>query len=180
MLSSISSPTSGNILDIQWDKWMLREMIFTPDKMKWLWETMQGYKTLFSDLTRGKLENFVDVVLLPDSFWVEVVEKETEQIIGIMYVTDLRLVIDASVHLVFFDRKPVEKSMICRFAIEWMFKNFPLQRLTAYVPSIYWMTIKLAKNIGFVEEGRRRQALLIGNRWVDQMIFGILRREVIG
>lgn len=177
VLSSERSGESSYLLIASWGIWEVSEMCMDMQKAQWLWSQMQQFRTLFTDLTRGSVENLANIILSPDSFWMEVTNKETKEVVGIFYVTDIRLVTDASVHIILFDRKPAEKSMVCRLALEWLFQKFPFERLSAYVPEIYHATIRLAKAIGFKEEGRRRHAYLMGNKWVNETILGILRSE---
>lgn len=179
VLSSERSSESSDLLITSWGQWEVREMVIDFQKAQWLWVEMQQFRTLFTDLTRGSVENLVNIILSPDSFWMEVVNKETREVVGVFYVTDIRLVTDASVHIVLFDRKPAEKTMVCKFALEWLFQKFPFERLSAYVPEIYHATIRLAKAIGFREEGKRRHAYLMGNKWVNETILGILRSEAL-
>ena len=167
-----------NILIAEFDRWKVQELLITPDKIAWIWEEMNKYRSLFSSLTKGDLANFTRLFVQPDSLWFEVLD-EHEDIVGLLYVMQLHKVIDCEVHILFFDRKPAEKVLLCKQVVAWVFERYPLRRMTAIVPSIYYRTIKLAKNIGFREEGRKRDAVLLGNKWVDEIILGILRHEVL-
>lgn len=162
----------------EFDKWRVREFEGTPDKVKKVWDEMNSHKSLFTDLTVGDKKMFDILFLSQDNFWLEVVDKDNK-LVGVMFLTNLQMVIDAQVHIVFFDRQLAEKVELCKQAIEWVFHHFPLRRLSANIPSIYFATIRLAKKVGFKEEGRRRDVYLIGNKWVDEDVLGILRAEVI-
>lgn len=152
------------------------EMDMTVEKVQWMWTEMCKYRTLFSDLTRGSAENFTALITDPTSFWIEVWNEK--ELCGLMYFTNMQWKIDCEAHLVFFDRKPREKAMLCRLVAKWMFDNFPLNRITATVPHIYHYTLRLTAAIGFTQEGIKRQSQLMGNQWVDEIIFGLLRSEV--
>lgn len=160
----------------QFDRWAVHEMILTPEKIKWLWDEVQKYPTLFSDLTRGDVEAFTSNVLSGNSFWVEVYDPE--KLVGIMYLKDLDMVVDANVHIMFFDRKLREKSALCRHMIRWMFDKFRLHRVSTQMPSIYHATVHLTRLIGFKHEGTTREMLLIGGKWVDVLHFGLLATEM--
>lgn len=157
--------------------WRLREMVLTWEKIGILWETMKRHNTLFSDITRDDSANFVEALTTPNTLWMEV-WKGDEEIVGVLWVTDLYVTIDANVHCVYFDRAPAEKDGITWEAVKWFFRNFPAQRLTAPVPALYHATIRMLKRIGFTEEGRKRNAILISGKWSDQLLFGITRPEV--
>lgn len=159
------------------DKWAVREMELTPEKVKALWNMLQKYKTLFSDLTRQDLNNFVQVISAPHTMWFEIVEYDA--VVGIVWFGDLYQVVDCAAHMVFFDRQPAEKLEVCKTLMKWMFDNFPLHRMTVTPPVIYHATIRLLERLGFKEEGCKREAVLIGGKWNDQMIFGITRNEAM-
>ena len=159
-------------------QWQVYELELTLEKTKWLWEQMQRYRTLFSDFTRGDVQNFYDLISLRDSYWAEVVD-EQGQTVGMIYWTGMSKIIDADVHLMFFDRKPAEKVALCKDVAKWFFGEFPqYHRMTATLPIIYHATIRLAGHIGFRREGRKRQSQMMGGKKVDELIFGLLSSEI--
>lgn len=158
-------------------KWSVRHLSVTPDKISLIWDMMQKHRTLFSDLTRDDRVNFVNAILSPDSMWYEV--HEYDSIVGLIWFEGLHNVIDYTVHLVFFDRRPSEKLELCRKMIYWIFDNTAINRITVTPPAIYKRTIKLLVQLGFTYEGKRREALLMGGNWIDQLIYGITRTEVM-
>lgn len=178
MLSSECSSETDNLLIAEFGNWRVRELQLDKDKTLWLWSEMNKYKSLFSDLTRGDIQNFINILVQRDSYWMEAVD-ENDRMVGLLYVTQLSRTIDCEVHLIFFDRKPAEKVFLCKQVVKWIFERFPLRRMTATIPSIYYRTIKLAHSVGFKEEGRKRESQLMGNKWVDEVILGILRSEVV-
>ncbi len=171
-----AEPTVEPILEV--DGWKVREMVIDKNKMLALWTTFQQYQTLFSDLARGDFNNFYRVLLLPNTLWFEIWDKADEQIIGVLWVTDLEQIVDANAHCVYFDRMPAQKDNVTRELIWWLFRHFPLHRLTAKPAAIYHATIRLMERIGFKKEGRVRESVLIGGKWNDQIIYGITRPEV--
>ena len=150
----------------------------TPEKITWLWGEMKKYRTLFSDLTRDKEDNFAGLITQAFSFWMEVVD-ENDDIIGIIYLTEMHLVTECSVHILFLDKKLSEKQLLCRKVLRWVFDEFMFHRLTAVVPKIFFMTVRLAHKLGFVDEGIKREAHLMGGKWIDELQMGLLRNEVL-
>lgn len=171
-----SSPSVTSDVLVSHDRWVVREMVFTADRIRWLWEEMSKYRSLFSDLTRGDVANFHALIAQTGSFWLEVCEEE--KTVGIIYLTGMEQMIDADVHLLFFDQKPAEKAELCRKVAGWLFDHFHFHRLTATIPVIYYATVRLAQKIGFKEEGRKRESQLMGHKWVDEVILGLLYKEV--
>lgn len=155
----------------------IRRLEASPEKLWALWELMQGYRTLFSDLTRGDVENFQSVMCKPYSLWLEVMNDHVP--VGIIYFTEMDAEIDCNAHMIFFDRKPAEKFEVCRKLLADMFDAYPqLERMSATVPAIYLSTIRLAKKLGFRLEGTKRRGTLMGGKWIDLELYGILRSEV--
>lgn len=175
MLGIERVPKIGHLL-IEFGHLAVHEMVLTPRKIQWLWEECQKYPTLFSDLTKGDIRNFISFLETPGSYWMEVYD--TRHLVGIIYVMNLDQITDCDCHMIFFDRKATDKVPLCRALVRWMFKEFRLHRLSAPVPAIYHATIRLVKNIGFKLEGTKRETLMIGGRWVDELQFGILEAEM--
>lgn len=176
MLSTERKLEADSILTF--DKWRVVELQLTLDKTKWLWDEMSKYRTLFSDLTRGDAANFIDVVGAQGSLWLEILEGD--KTVGIIYWTGLQNVIDADIHLIFFDRHLVDKTELCKEIGRWFFKEFPgCVRVTATLPAIYGATIRLARRIGFRWEGTKRRSQLMGGKYVDEVIMGLLYEELV-
>ena len=156
--------------------WVVKNMTLTREKVAMLWQMVQPFRTVFSDLTRGDAENFVHAITHPASLWFEV--WEDQMLVGIAWMTDINLVTDSSAHLLFFDRHPAEKRDVCMALIKWVFRNYPLHRISAHVPHMYHATLRLVQAMGFVPEGVKREAVLIRGSWVDIHMFGLTRSEV--
>lgn len=157
------------------ERWDVREMALSREKILALWDLLQKHKTLFSDLTRGDFDNWARYLVSSDSYWLEVYEGEI--LVGIINFTDMHQCVDTTAHMVFFDRQPHEKKPICKAVMRFMFDKFPLNRITISPPIIYYAVVRLIEALGFKHEGTKRGATLIGGKWVDQHIYGMLREE---
>ena len=142
-----------------------------------LWDKVKEHKTLFSDLTRDNFVNFVGYLTQAQSIWLEIYQDG--ELIGIVCFTGMQSIVDIEVHMVVFDRRPAEKLPIMKEIVRYMFKNFPINRITAHTPVIFYATIRLLKKLGFTEEGCKRQAMCISDRWFDVTMHGITREEVM-
>jgi len=157
------------------EKYVVREMLLTPQKVVFLWEHVRSHRTLFSDLTRDNFPNFLRYLVEGYSMWMEILIGD--ELIGIACFTHLERVIDTDVHMLFFDRDLADKANIGKKIVKWMFANFPLQRMTVETPRFYYATIRLAKEIGFKWEGEKVRAALISGRWSSLFILGLTRLE---
>jgi RimJ/RimL family protein N-acetyltransferase len=149
----------------------------TPQKIASLWDKLKRFRTLFSDLTRGDVVNFVNFVTSSDTFWLEILE--SERLVGIVVLEGMGKVIDVEAHVLFMDRDLSNKVPVCKAIVRWLFATFPFQRITVQVPTIYMAPVRLVNQLGFKREGKKRQAVLISGKWVDVFILGLVRPEVL-
>ncbi len=157
-------------------RYSVRMMSLTAPKLAQLWERLKRFRTLFSDLTRGDVINFVNYVTSSDTFWLEILEGD--RLAGIVVLEDMGKIVDVEAHVLFMDRDLSSKVPVCKAIIEWLFATFPLQRLTVQIPEIYMAPVRLVNQLGFKREGKKRQAALISGKWVDVFILGLTRPEV--
>ena len=178
VLSSERSSEAADIL-ASVGPWRVREIPMTQEKLDYIWTEVQKSPSLFSDLTQHRAHTFLELVRDPSSYWLEAIDTD-DNTVGIVYVTDLGQIVDANIHLMFFDRNLTNKGELVKEMIEIVFNKFPaLHRLTALIPDIFFATKRLAIRSGLVFEGKRRQALLIGGSWIDEIIYGILAKEAL-
>lgn len=175
VLGSERSSSPDRVLVIEQGEFKVFELILTTEIVQWIWEKMNSARTLFTDITRGDYENFVALLTQDHSYWLEVEWQGSR--VGIVYFTDMHLITDCYAHLAIFGRRALDQDVIevCKAIIQWMFKKFHLRRMTVAIPKIYFYTTRLAKRCGFVAEGKRRDVYSIGGKWVDELIFGIVR-----
>lgn len=177
MLSRKREVDPSSVL-IHLDPYDVVEMKFTEETAIWLWNEMNKYRTLWNDFTRGDFDNWFNMIVAKDSFWLEVL-KDGESV-GVVYWANMYQIVDVDVHCMFFDRDLVSKTEICNMIARWFFLHFPeTTRMTATIPAIYHTTVRLLKRMGFKEEGRKRQSLLMYGNKVDEMIFGLLAVEIL-
>ena len=156
-------------------------MSMTWPKLHLLWEQLKEFKTLFSDLTKGDLDNFLRYVAHPTTMWLEIWEemrpREQPEFIGLFMCENLHQIVDIDAHVLFFDRDVSGRTSVCKAIAAWLFDTLPIQRITVQPSQLAHAAIRLVRNIGFKQEGKKREALLLGGRWVDVYIFGLTRQE---
>ena len=161
---------------VECGRFTVRDLSLSWEKVALLWAMISKFRTLFSDLTRGDVDNFLRFITDTDSVWLEIYDDENLN--GIVCLTNLQKVIDTDAHVIFFDREVSNKVDVCKAVVRWSFDTLPLQRMSVDVPVIYHRTIRLVRGIGFKFEGERRRAVLIGGHWLNVLQFGITRAEV--
>lgn len=158
-------------------KYVVYELVLTAEKIGVLWALISRFKTLFSDLTRGDLGNFVRYITDKDSIWLEV--HESNKLVGIVCLTNMYKIVDTDAHIIFFTIELSDKVDVCKAIMRWAFTKFPLQRVSVDVPAIYHRTKRLVRRIGLKFEGTRRRSVLIGGHWLDVELYGIIRTEAL-
>jgi RimJ/RimL family protein N-acetyltransferase len=167
--------TGDNV--ILFDRWEIKELPYDVMHLAALWLKLKEFPTLFSDSTRGDIQNWISMIRDDSWVWYEVMEKE--KLVGIIY---FQLVDDkADIHIAFFDRKPAEKKELVKFFCKFLFDGLPqLHKITAAIPSIYFATWRLAKAVGFKWEGTLREDAVFEGRRIDVNLYGLLRNEAYG
>jgi hypothetical protein len=156
-------------------RFTVRELVLTPEKAMYIWTQVNKYRTLFSDLTRGDIKNFMRFITDVDSLWLEI--DDSEKMIGVLCLTNLHKIVDTDAHILFFDVMVSDKIELGKELIKWTFSKLPLERVSVDVPAFYHRTRRMVQNMGFKLEGERRRAVLIGGNWVNVLLFGITRGE---
>lgn len=177
LFSSEREVDPGSVL-IRLAPYTVVECRFTLELAEWLWTEMNKYRTLWSDYARGDMDVWYDTISDGDSFWLLVLKDGRP--VGTVRFAGMGAVTDVEAHVMFFDRVLTDKVELAQMVARWFFLEFPgCHRLTAIVPAIYHSTVRMAKRVGFREEGRKRESLLIGGRRVDEMLFGLLASEML-
>lgn len=158
--------------------WAVHELIFTPERIRWLGDELKKYPSLTTDPTRDDANRLWHAVSSPQSFWTEVWDESQGKCVGILYASQIEVGVDAMFHPVFFDRHLTEKAPVCLEAIKWAQRQFSLHRMTVAIPDIYFATVRLAKKLGFKLEGTRREVYMINGKWCDELQFGLLTSEM--
>jgi hypothetical protein len=162
--------------DVGESAWEVKQLGLTWEKVDLIWDLLQSYRSIFSDLTRGDKQNFVRLLGTPDTFWLEAFENG--KLNALIYFTGLENSVEATGHLIVLDREAASKVELIKRVARYVFDHFPINRITAPTPAIYFATIRMLKKAGFTHEGSKRQAVLISGRWHDLDIYGLLRGEV--
>lgn len=159
----------------------VRHMSMTWPKLRLIWEQLQQFRTLFSDLTKGDLDNFLRYVGQESTLWLEIWEakrpKTAPELIGLFMCENLHRIVDIDAHVLFFDRDVAGRTSVCKAIVAWLFATLPIQRITVQPSQLAYAAIRLVRNMGFKQEGKKRQALLLGGKWIDVYIFGLTRQE---
>lgn len=146
-------------------------------KVRQLYEQTRKFDVLFSDYTRGDPDSFMATFLDPRGVWMEVILNEGSPPVGCMYLTNIIPRMDVQGHFTFWDSIGSGREPVIWKGMEWVFERYDLERISVEIPPYQRGVIRFIKRLGFQEEGIRRHGIYSKDKWVDLMLFGILRAE---
>lgn len=141
------------------------------------WEKASKFKVLFWDEIDGSFEKFASMLISREGdrlsanglFW------RIDDFVGVFYVTHIQAY-DAQIHYSFFDRRTHGRQILTRRMIQYGFKEFGFQRLSAEIPC-FVKTFQFIEDVGLKYEGRKRNAVYFDGQWFDTKLYGVLREE---
>jgi RimJ/RimL family protein N-acetyltransferase len=149
-------------------------LILTHEKIDSLWEKFQRFPIAFDDFTKGNKNEFIKMLLAPDSVFYEVGDE-----IGITAAVSIRIGLDAIIHVIMFDRRLRGRERIFLEMIADVMIRARLRRVTAAIPEDRHTARKLAERTGFTHEGTLRKATIRDGQYLDVGIYGLLREELL-
>src|SRR5215472_10260256 len=103
-----------------------RPLVLTKGKLEYLWDNMRRYPQVFDDVIPRTFEAFKEGMMAPSNQFYEFTRGE--EIIGLAAATQVRVRLDANMHLVMFDRRLRGRESIIRAAMADFMKRAQLRR----------------------------------------------------
>lgn len=158
----------------------VRPTEMTVEKIGDLWDKISKFDSLFNDFVRGDFASFLA------HFVTQVGPKEFEAAslcwdvddVGILILNDLRPGVSASAHFIFWDMRLKGREELLRRMIEYVFDRYEFRRIETQVPVRYYLTMAGVEKLGFIKEGRIREAYVFNDVWYDVNIYGIIREDL--
>lgn len=166
------------------DRWSVHVLNLRNEKAFAIWTLLQQHPSLFTDETSRKCEDWVRFIETPGLVFLGVYEDppyhdSSSILVGLIYLDFSPGQGNVEVHLMFFDRKPAEKTELIKRLIPIAMEMFPrIKRLRTTVPVIFRHTWKLARRIGMHWVGTEHSAVSIAGQRRDVYTFELLREEV--
>lgn len=156
-------------------------MNWTLAKIEGYWDRISKFP-IFSDELEKSPAGFLQFVIGAGALWFEIVDQDSDQVVGLMYLTDVMAsyngrMIEATWHAMVWDAKAGIRRPVFKAAIKALFKQFGFHRLRAEIPLHFGGVIRQAKKIGFTEEGRLREAKQYNGIWFDALVLSVLEKE---
>jgi len=151
----------------------------TPEKLKYLHEKLSQFEVMFNEHVQGDMESFIKTFLTFEGFDIQPTGLIWEvDDVGILYLTEIRPAYEAQAHFSFWDRKFFGRENLIRKMMRYVFDEFGFHRIVVEVPLYAKPTLFAIERIGFVQEGRKREAVKYRGKWFDMNLYSILEHEV--
>jgi RimJ/RimL family protein N-acetyltransferase len=146
------------------------------------WDHIKQFN-IFSDEVERSEEGFLAAVVGLHAVWFSIADEDLSQLAGLMYLTDVisgakGTLASATWHAMLWDAKAGPRRPVLKAAVRALFRKFGFHRLQAEIPCNHGGVIRAARKIGFVPEGRLREARRYNGVWYDAVILGLLEHEV--
>lgn len=147
---------------------------YTKEEVEALWNRLKTQEYAFDDTTRNRPDLWVAGLVAPMTEHFEFGES------GYASVVNIQEKVNANIHFAVWDKIPISKIVQAgRELIHYLFAEYKLNRVSAFVPSFNEQTIRLATLLGFKYEGEVRGAFLTGERYYGILIYGLLHSEYL-
>ena len=140
---------------------------------------------IFSEDFIVNRENFSKFVVASGSLWYELFDLTEVEQVGVIFLNNFmssqtrNLIVQAEFHAELWDSNARDRIPVGKAAIKELIKLFRIHRLYAQVPMKHGGAIRNLLKLGFIDEGRMRQARWYNDQWYDTMILSILEDEVL-
>lgn len=142
------------------------------ERVEWMWGKLLTQDYVFDDTTAGDARFFLMQLLMPTSQHFELGDD------GLISATGIQPGVGAILHVtVWGDVSGPKLSGAVREAITYLFTQYRLHRITAYIPRPRKEVARLAILLGFKFEGELRGAYLRFKEFHNVSIYGLLRSE---
>jgi RimJ/RimL family protein N-acetyltransferase len=138
------------------------------------------FEKAFNDYVKNDPQSFLEVFFSPDSKGEPSAQGIIYEVddVGILYLTEIRPGVSALAHFNFWDQRFRGREELCRAMLRYAFGKFKFHRITAQVGLYAKPELVAVERIGFVKEGRMREATIYKGEWFDVNLYSILEREV--
>ncbi len=167
----------GHSYTVRQINWNLKDLYAMADRFA-------EYEIFSEDFVVNR-ENFSAYVVASGSLWYELYDLTEDEQAGVIFLSNFmpsqvrNLIVQAEFHAELWDSNARDRIPVGKAAIKALMTLFRIHRLYAQVPMKHGGAIRNLLKLGFVDEGRMRQARWYNDQWYDAMILSILEDEVI-
>jgi RimJ/RimL family protein N-acetyltransferase len=150
------------------------------DRLKELWEKLKDFDVLFNDFVEGDIQAFMGhfIRVEGDQVKPQALIWDVDDV-GILYINQIRPLDSCQAHFVFWDRRYRGREELIKSMCKFLFKEYKFRRINVQWPLYAKFSIHFMERMGFVNEGRLREATLYKGDWFDLMLFSLMEKDLV-
>ena len=139
---------------------------------------------LISDHVPKNMQGFIRTMVGSFSLWFEMVRTDSGENVGFIYLTDMcpslteKRYLSATIHAVTWDSKASPRLDLAKRFLVNLFRMFKFHRLQMVIPCNRGGAIRMAKRLGFKDEGVMRSSVSYKGIWFNTLLLSLLEGEV--
>ncbi len=154
-------------------------LIFTPENGLLFYERASKYPVIFGKPISNPKQfwdhfayvNSAGLAELNGMFWCD------PSLTIVFYITNIYPT-EADVHYTFLDGRQKGREELVKTMLSYIFAKYKYIRLNANIPLYAKSALHFARQLGFVEEGRKRKCAYWKGEYFDEIQFGMLAEEI--
>lgn len=150
------------------------------ERLKFIWNKLKDYKVLFNDWVRDDFEAFINhfVVQVNGEPQAAGLMWDIDDV-GMFILNDIVPAVSASAHYTFWDGRSNGRIELSRMMLQYVFNEYQFKRIESRVPLYAKGALAMIERVGFIQEGRIRDAALYEGEWFDVNVYSILPEDLI-
>lgn len=159
----------------------VRPCRLTVEKFNFFYNKISQFKTLLNE-DIDTFEKFVARFMYQDEagqLYPKGLIWEVDDV-GLLFLTEIKPLFEAQAHFVFWDKRFRGRKRLILEMLAYVFHEYKFHRIVVEVPLYAKKTMNAVEAVGFVKEGRKREAVRHDGMWFDVNLYSILESEVWG
>ena len=152
------------------DNW--KTFACSQENLIYAYNKFMQFPILFDDDDRGNFKYFCETLISANT--INFLTGDY----GLVIIENVVPFRDANIHLCFWDRRFKGRDIECKQTLKWLFDKLSLERVSVSVPETTKATISFILSLGFKKEGVKRRSYKYKNRFLDSILFGLLRDDL--
>jgi len=159
----------------------VRPVNLTTEKLRDYHEKLSEFDIAFNDHVPNTPEGFASMFISVNADFTVSAKGLLFEVddVGILYITQIVPGYSALAHFAFWDRRLRGREELCRKMLEFAFRTYDFQRIETRVALYAVPAMAATERIGFIKEGRAREAVRRNGTWYDVNLYSMLRREAL-
>lgn len=158
----------------------MNRVLLDVEQLRYYYDKLSEFDVLFNDFIGNNIDDFIKKFITqnPDGSLESTGLIWQVDDVGIIYLTSIRPGIEAEGHFSFWDQRLKGREPLIRAMLKKAFEDYKFHRIVAHIPLYAKPVLAFVERVGFIKEGRMREAVRYKGDWMDANLYSILDREV--